>query len=149
MKVILRDFRDNVRTRPFQFVICVVSLLYIWSIVHILIEDPGRLSNIESGFLSLPKPVLWCWCCIGSIGSILMVIAFTANVFSEKGHAIEASGLWLSGSMWLSAAVSALIFFPSDWTEYSQYLVITIGFVTRLSVLRQFRHVRSKAEGIM
>lgn len=146
MRMKIQDFRDSVRTHPFEFVVCILSILAAWSIAHILITHPETLRTARSGFLSLPPTLLWIWCIWGAIGSLLLLAAFVSAVFSNHGRIVETAGLWLIGSNWLSAGVSAFIFQSSDWVEYVYYLTIALGCAIRLSALHQFRIIRARLE---
>ena len=86
--------RENVRTRPFELVICILSLITIQQIMEILITRPEILRDVGSGFLSLPKAFLWTWCVFGLIGVALLLIGLVMSIFSFRARAVETSGLW-------------------------------------------------------
>ena len=137
----ITELRRGVMRHPFELVVCLITFLSIERVISLLVSKPEVLAASENGLLSMAPILLWVWCIMGISGSLLMLIGLTYSVFSARGIDLEAAGLWLAGSMWLSAAFVTMYVEPTLWQQYAQYLVIASGCGIRLIVLSKIRHV--------
>lgn len=136
--------RNGIFAHPFELVACISTFLSVWGGFKLLVEQPELLARLEEGILSMPLPVLWVWVIMGFIGAVLTAFGLGMSLYSHLGRTIEAAGLWLMGSMWLSAAVSSMILDWSRWEEYTRFWAIAIGCVLRLLVLSKFQTIMAK-----
>ena len=140
------NYRDGLLHHPFELAVCVMSFLVVWQVNDLLINEKELVRTTNHGFLSLPLGILWLWVFMGFVGTCLIIVGLGMSIFSRRGRAIEATGLWLVAAMWLSAGVSAFAFGPSSFTEYGRYLSMGIACVVRLIALNQLQTALSNLE---
>lgn len=136
--------RNGIYAHPFELVACVSTLLAVWGGGKLLVTQPETLDRLDSGILSMPHLLLWSWIAMGACGAVLTAGGLGMSVYSHKGRAIEATGLWLMGAMWLSSGVALVFLDWMAWEAYVRYFAIAGGCVLRLLVLNQFHAIMTK-----
>lgn len=145
----LYNLKHGIFAHPFEGVACISTFLSIYGAFKLLLYNPEVLDNATSGILSMPKYILWIWVVVGFIGALVTFVGLTMTTWNEKGRAIEASGLWLMGSMWLTAGVARAGLNLDAWVEYTRYFAIAAGCILRLAILHDFhRIIQRRVEGV-
>lgn len=137
--------RNGLYAHPFEAVACISTMLSVYGAFRLLVYRPQVLDAATSGILSMPKYILWIWVVMGFVGAVVTLIGLGLSIFSRKGRQVEASGLWLMGAMWLTAAVARMALDLAPWEEYLRYWAIGLGCVTRLLMLYEFQGIMDRA----
>lgn len=143
------NLKHGVFAHPFEMVACISTFLSVYGGFQLLVYHPEVLDNATSGILSLPKYLIWIWVVVGFIGAVVTGIGLAMTTWSRKGRFIEASGLWLMGSMWLTAGVARAFLNWDAWVEYTRYFALSVGCIFRLIILYDFHEsLRKRVEGV-
>lgn len=143
------NLKHGIFAHPFEAVACTSTFLSVYGGFKLLLLHPEVLDNAEYGILSLPKYLIWTWVVIGFLGAVITFAGLTMSTWNQKGRAIEASGLWLMGSMWLTAGIAAAMLDLWLWEEYVRYFAIAAGCVFRLVIIHDFHTIiQRRVEGV-
>lgn len=136
--------RNGIYAHPFEMIACISTFLAVYSAFKLLVTQRDVLRRLDEGILSMPFGILWTWAIMGFVGCVLTAVGLTMSIYSHRGRTIEGTGLWLMGSMWLSAGVASMALDLWNWVEYIRFWAIAIGCIMRLMVLGRFQAIMRK-----
>lgn len=135
------NLKHGIFAHPFEGVACISTVLSVYGGFKLLLYHPEVLDRAEFGILSLPKYLIWFWVVLGFIGAVVTFVGLTMSTWNEKGRTIETSGLWMMGSMWLTAGVASAGLDIGRWEEYVRFFAIAVGCALRLAILHDFHKI--------